>query len=100
MVRASGREGGQARRLYKERRTPPMPIAETAFAAITPELAEWLDMLVAQRPRKEIAVAFGLADSTVRDRFLKLETLAGCADQRELARWLLENKKAWLLCGL
>ena len=79
---------------------PPMPIAETAFAAITPELAEWLDMLVAQRPRKEIAVAFGLADSTVRDRFLKLETLAGCADQRELARWLLENKKAWLLCGL
>jgi hypothetical protein len=33
----------------------------------------------------------------VRDRLVKLEDLAGCTDQRDLARWWLENKKPWLL---
>lgn len=73
-----------------------MPVELHAFGAITPELAVWLDMLVAQRPRREIAVAAGLPESTVRDRLVKLETLVGAADQREMVRWWLENKQPWL----
>lgn len=73
-----------------------MPVELHAFGAITPELAVWLDMLVAQRPRREIAVAAGLPESTVRDRLVKLETLVGAADQSEMVRWWLENKQPWL----
>lgn len=74
-----------------------MPPADNAvFKGITPELAVWLDLLVEQRSRKEIAAAAGLPESTVRDRLARLETLAGAADQREMVRWWLANKEPWL----
>jgi hypothetical protein len=72
-----------------------MPIAEGAFGAITPELAEWLDMLV-ERRAMAIAAAAGIPESTVRNRLSRLEDVAGCADRRELVRWWLDNKKPWL----
>lgn len=73
-----------------------IPLEPHAFGVITPDLALWLDMLVDQRSRKEIAAAAGLPESTVRDRLVRLETLVGAADQREMVRWWLENKRPWL----
>lgn len=73
-----------------------MPVEQNAFGAITPDLALWLDLLVNQRTRKEIAAGAGLPESTVRDRLVRLASLIGAADQRELVRWWLENKEPWL----
>lgn len=73
-----------------------MPVTQTAFRAITPDLAVWLDMLVDQRSRKEIAATAGLAESTLRDRLVRLENVTGAADQRELVRWWRENRVPWV----
>lgn len=80
-----------------------MPITQTAFRAITPDLAVWLDMLVDQRTRKEIAANAGIAESTLRDHLARLENLIGVPDQRELVRWWRENRVSrvrWLLESL
>lgn len=73
-----------------------MPITQTAFRAISPDLAVWLDMLVDQRTRKEIASTAGVAESTLRDHLARLENLVGAADQRELVRWWRENRVPWV----
>lgn len=73
-----------------------MPLEPHAYGLITPGMAAWLDVLVDQRPRKEIAAAAGLSESTVRDRLVRLESLTGSSDQRELVRWWLEHKRPWL----